>query len=112
MTSFNSLSFSSDQLVSKIPFRISSKLALLLARDRIDIASRLFNFTVEDALAFRDITDHTNSLRESVDPMFQLMTQRRVTVDQLVQVLKEMQRLDAIRVLTEAGYPADNALGM
>ncbi|XP_068750718.1 uncharacterized protein [Montipora capricornis] len=99
-----------DQLVSKIPFRISSKLALLLARDRVGIVSKLFNFTVEDALAFRDITDHTNNLRESVDPMFQLMSHRRVTVDQLVQVLKEMQRLDAIRVLIEAGYPADNAL--
>jgi len=40
-----------------------------------------------------------------MDGVFQLMRQRHVKLGQLVQVLKEMQRFDALSVLTEAGYP-------
>ena len=41
----------------------------------------------------------------SMDDVFQLMRERHVNLGQLVQVLKEMQRFDALSVLTEAGYP-------
>ncbi|XP_015751012.1 PREDICTED: uncharacterized protein LOC107330992 isoform X1 [Acropora digitifera] len=100
-----------DQLVSTMPFRVYSRLALRLAGDRIDIASRLFNLCLEDAMALREITEHTRTLRQGVDIVFDMMIQRDVTLGQLVQVLKEMGRFDAIGLLTEAGYPDDNALG-
>lgn len=99
-----------DQLVSTMPFRVYSRLALRLAGDRIDIASRLFNLCLEDAMALREITEHTRTLRQGVDIVFDMMIQRDVTLGQLVQVLKEMGRFDAIGLLTEAGYPDDNAL--
>ena len=115
MSLYNIVSFSlfqiSDQLVSTMPFRVYSTLALRLAGDRIDIASRLFNLCLEDAMALREITEHTRSLRQGVDIVFEMMIQRDVTLGQLVQVLKEMGRFDAIGLLTEAGYPDDNALG-
>lgn len=115
MSLYNIVSFSlsqiSDQLVSTMPFRVYSRLALRLAGDRIDIASRLFNLCLEDAMALREITEHTRSLRQGVDIVFDMMIQRDVTLGQLVQVLKEMRRFDAIGLLTEAGYPDDNALG-
>ena len=87
-----------------------SQLALLLARDRINIASRLFDLTLEEAMALRDITDHTRNLRLSVDMVFELMSERHVTLGQLVEVLMEIHRYDAISVLIEAGYP-DRSLG-
>ena len=82
-----------------------SRLSLLLSRDRVAIASSLFNLTLEEAMALRDITDHACNFRLSMDVVFQLMSERRVTLGELVQVLREMQRFDAISVLTEAGYP-------
>lgn len=94
-----------DQLISTIPFRVYSQLALLLARNRIEIASRLFDLTLEEAMALQDIANHTNSLRRSVDMVFELMSERHVTLGQLVEVLREIHRFDAISVLTEAGYP-------
>lgn len=94
-----------------MPFRIYSRLALRLAGDRIDIASRLFNLCLEDAIALKEITEHTRSLRQGVDIVFGMMMQHGVTLGQLVQVLKEMKRFDAISLLTEAGYRGDNALG-
>ena len=53
-------------------------------------------------MSLRDNTEH-GSL--SMDDVFQLMSERHVSVGQLVQVLKEIQRFDALSVLTEAGYP-------
>ena len=86
-----------------------SQLVLLLARDRISIASRLFDLTFEEATALRDITDR-NCMHSTMDAVFQLMSERHVTLGELVQVLREMNRFDAISVLTEAGYP-DNTAG-
>lgn len=94
-----------------MPFRVYSRLAPRLAGDRIDIASRLFNLCLEDAMTLREITEHTHSLRQSMDIVFEMMIERHVTLGQLVQVLKEMKRFDAIGLLTEAGYRDDNALG-
>lgn len=99
-----------DQLVSTMPFRVYSRLALRLAGDRIDIASRLFNLSLEDAMTLREVTEHTRSLRQGMDIVFKMMIQRDVTLGQLVQVLKEMERFDALALLTEVGYRDDNAL--
>jgi len=93
-----------DQLISTIPFRVYSRLAFLLARDRIDLASRLCDLTFEEAMVLRDITDHTTNLRHSMDIVFELMSERQVRLGELVQVLREMRRFDAISVLIEAGY--------
>ena len=81
-----------------------SRLALLLARDRIDLASRLCDLTFEEAMVLRDITDHPTNLRRSMDIVFELMSERQVRLGELVQVLREMRRFDAISVLIEAGY--------
>ena len=62
-------------------------------------------------MTLREITEHTHSLRQSMDIVFEMMIERHVTLGQLVQVLKEMKRFDAIGLLTEAGYRDDNALG-
>lgn len=62
-------------------------------------------------MTLREITEHTRSLRQGMDIVFEMMIQRHVTLGQLVQVLKEMKRFDAIGLLTEAGYRDDNALG-
>ena len=91
-----------DQLISTIPFRVYAQLTTLLARDKINIAGRLFNLTLEEAMSLRDSAEHGCL---SVDGVFQLMRERHVNLGQLVQVLKEMQRFDALSVLTEAGYP-------
>lgn len=91
-----------DQLISTIPYRVYTQLTTLLARDKINIAGRLFNLTLEEAMSLRDDTEHSC---QSMDGVFQLMRQRHVNLGQLVQVLKEMQRFDALSVLTEAGYP-------
>ena len=53
-------------------------------------------------MSLRDSAEHGCL---SMDGVFQLMRERHVTLGQLVQVLKEMQRFDALSVLTEAGYP-------
>ena len=53
-------------------------------------------------MSLRDNTEHGCL---NMDSVFQLMRERHVTLGQLVQVLKEMQRFDALSVLTEAGYP-------
>ena len=79
-----------------------TQLTTLLARDKINIAGRLFNLTLEEAMSLRDDTEHSC---QSMDGVFQLMRQQHVNLGQLVQVLKEMQRFDALSVLTEAGYP-------
>ena len=79
-----------------------TQLTTLLARDKINIAGRLFNLTLEEAMSLRDDTEHSC---QSMDGVFQLMRQRHVNLGQLVQVLKEMQRFDALSLLTEAGYP-------
>ncbi|XP_078371694.1 uncharacterized protein LOC144655336 [Oculina patagonica] len=91
-----------DQLVSTIPYRVYSHLTTLLARDIINVAARLFNLTLEEAMSLKDNTAFGHS---SAAAVFQLMMQRHVNLGQLVQVLNEMQRLDALSVLTEAGYP-------
>lgn len=91
-----------DQLISTIPFRVYTQLTTLLARDKINIAGRLFNLTLEEAMSLRDNAEHGCL---SMDDVFQLMRERHVSLGQLVQVLKEMQRFDALNVLTEAGYP-------
>lgn len=91
-----------DQLISTIPFRVYTQLTTLLARDKINIAGRLFNLTLEEAMSLRDNAEHGCL---SMDNVFQLMRERHVNLRQLVQVLKEMQRFDALSVLTEAGYP-------
>ena len=90
-----------DQLISTIPFRVYTQLTTLLARDKINIAGRLFNLTLEEAMSLRDNAEHGCL---SMDDVFQLMRERHVNLGQLVQVLKEMQRFDALSVLTEAGY--------
>ena len=82
-----------------------SQLVLLLARDRINIASRIFDLTLEEAIALKDLTGHSNSMHAGMDAVFQLMSERQVRLGELVEVLKEMNRYDAISVLTEAGYP-------
>ncbi|XP_078376576.1 uncharacterized protein LOC144659921 isoform X2 [Oculina patagonica] len=96
-----------DQLVATIPYRVYSQLTTLLAKDRINIAGRLFNLTLAEAMSLRDNTacDHS-----SMDAVFQLMKERHVKLGQLVQVLHEMQRFDALSVLTEAGYPVQSQL--
>jgi len=91
-----------DQLISTIPYRVYTQLTTLLARDKINIAGRLFNLTLEEAMSLRDNTEHGC---QGMDGVFQLMRERHVNLGQLVQVLKEMQRFDALSVLTEAGYP-------
>ena len=53
-------------------------------------------------MSLRDNTEHGC---QGMDGVFQLMRERHVNLGQLVQVLKEMQRFDALSVLTEAGYP-------
>ena len=58
-------------------------------------------------MSLRDSAEHGCL---SMDGVFQLMRERHVTLGQLVQVLKEMQRFDALSVLTEAGYPDHPAL--
>ena len=96
----------SDQRISTIPYRVYSQLVLLLARDRINIASRIFDLTLEEAIALKDLTEHScNSMHTGMDAVFQLMSERQVRLGELVEVLKEMNRYDAISVLTEAGYP-------
>ncbi|XP_078371691.1 uncharacterized protein LOC144655335 isoform X2 [Oculina patagonica] len=91
-----------DQLVSTIPYRVYCQLAILLPRDIINVAGRLFNLTLEEAISLRDNTTYG---RSSVDAVFQLMKERDVNLGQFVQVLNEMQRFDVLSVLTEAGYP-------
>jgi len=81
---------------------VYTQLTTLLARDKINIAGRLFNLTLEEAMSLRDNTEHGC---QGMDGVFQLMRERHVNLGQLVQVLKEMQRFDALSVLTEAGYP-------
>ena len=44
-------------------------------------------------------------MHTGMDAVFQLMSERQVRLGELVEVLKEMNRYDAISVLTEAGYP-------
>ena len=96
----------SDQRISTIPYKVYSQLVLLLARDRINIASRIFDLTLEEAIALKDLTEHScNSMHTGMDAVFQLMSERQVRLGELVEVLKEMNRYDAISVLTEAGYP-------
>ena len=96
----------SDQLISTIPYKVYSQLVLLLARDRINIASRIFDLTLEEAIALKDLTEHScNSMHTGMDAVFQLMSERQVSLGELKEVLKEMNRYDAISVLTEAGYP-------
>ena len=95
----------SDQRISTIPYKVYSQLVLLLARDRINIASRIFDLTLEEAIALKDLTEHSNSMHAGMDAVFQLMSERQVRLGELVEVLKEMNRYDAISVLTEAGYP-------
>ena len=96
----------SDQRISTIPYKVYSQLVLLLARDRINIASRIFDLTLEEAIALKDLTEHScNSMHTGMDAVFQLMSERQVRLSELVEVLKEMNRYDAISVLTEAGYP-------
>ena len=51
------------------------------------------------------LRDNTSCDHSSMDAIFQLMKERHVKLGQLVQVLIEMQRFDALSVLTEAGYP-------
>ena len=94
--------FLSDQLISSIPYTVYSQLSALLARDRIHIAAKLFNLTLAEALSLRDNTDHDH---QSMDAVFQLMRERHVNLGRLVEVLREMQRFDALSVLTDAGYP-------
>ncbi|KAL9977646.1 hypothetical protein ACROYT_G015075 [Oculina patagonica] len=91
-----------DQLVSAIPYRVYFQLTTMLARDIVNVAGRLFNLTLEEAMSLMEITacDHS-----SADAVFQLMKERHVNLGQLVQVLEEMQRFDVLNVLTEAGYP-------
>ncbi|XP_078364114.1 uncharacterized protein LOC144648426 [Oculina patagonica] len=91
-----------DQLVSAIPYRVYFQLTTMLARDIVNVAGRLFNLTLEEAMSLMEITacDHS-----SADAVFQLMKERHVNLGQLVQVLEEMQRFDVLSVLTEAGYP-------
>ena len=89
-----------DQLISTIPYRVYTRLTALLAKDEINIAGRLFNLTLEEAMSLRDNTEHG-----CMDSVFQLMRERHVNLGQFVQVLKEIQRFDALSVLTEAGYP-------
>ena len=96
----------SDQLISTIPYKVYSQLVLLLARDRINIASRIFDLTLEEAIALKDLTEHScNSMHTGMDAVFRLMSERQVRLGELVEVLKEINRYDAISVLTEAGYP-------
>ena len=62
--------------------------------------------TLEEAIALKDLTEHScNSMHTAMDAVFQLMSERQVRLGELVEVLKEMNRYDAISVLTEAGYP-------
>ena len=96
-----------DQLISTIPYRVYTQLTALLARDKINIAGRLFNLTLEEAMSLRDNTEHGCL---SMDGVFQLMRERHVNLGQLVQVLKEMQRFDALTALTDAGYPDNPTL--
>lgn len=56
------------------------------------------------------LRDNTACDHSSMDAVFQLMKERHVTLSQLVQVLNEMQRFDALSVLAEAGYPDDPRL--
>ena len=53
-------------------------------------------------MSLRDSAEHGC---QTMDGVFQLMREMHVNLGQLVQVLKEMQRFDALSVLTEAGYP-------
>ena len=62
--------------------------------------------TLEEAIALKDLTEQScNSMHAGMDSVFQLMSERQVRLGELVEVLKEMNRYDAISVLTEAGYP-------
>ena len=45
--------FSTDQLVSTIPYRVYSQLTALLARDGINLAGRLFNLTLEETMSLK-----------------------------------------------------------
>ena len=51
-------SYITDQLISTIPFRVYAQLTTLLARDKINIAGRLFNLTLEEAMSLRDSAEH------------------------------------------------------
>ena len=56
------------------------------------------------------LRDNTACDHSSMDTVFQLMKERHVNLGELVQVLNEIQRFDALSVLTEAGYPDDQRL--
>lgn len=96
------INFFSDQLISSIPYTVYSQLSALLIRDRIDLAAKLFNLTLEEAISLKDNTDHEC---HGMDAIFQLMKERNVNLGHLVEVLREMQRYDALSVLIKAGYP-------
>lgn len=91
-----------DQLISSIPYTVYSQLSALLIRDRIDLAAKLFNLTLEEAISLKDNTDREC---HGMDAIFQLMKERNVNLGHLVEVLREMQRYDALSVLIKAGYP-------
>lgn len=68
--------------------------------------------TLEEAIALKDLTEHScNSMHTGMDAIFQLMSEREVRLGELVEVLKQINRYDAISVLTEAGYPGYYTLG-
>ena len=95
--------------MSKLPYSVYCQLTPLLARDRIKVAARVLYLTLEETNAlFITAFDHPGV---PVDAVFQLMMERQVNLGQLVKVLKDMQRFDALGVLTEAGYP-DHVSGM
>lgn len=91
-----------DQLISSIPYTVYSQLSALLTRDHINIAARLFNLTLEEAMLLRDNADHA---WQRMDAIFQLMKERNLNLGHLVEVLMEMKRYDALSVLIKAGYP-------
>lgn len=96
------VTYRTDQLISSIPYTVYSQLSALLIRDRIDLAAKLFNLTLEEAISLKDNTDHEC---HGMDAIFQLMKERNVNLGHLVEVLREMQRYDALSVLIKAGYP-------
>ena len=84
-----------------MPYKVYSQLTALLNRDWLRIAGVLFHLTLEKVVLLKDSSPEGHNM----DAIFLLMCERQIKLGQLVEVLMELQRFDAISLLTEAGYP-------
>ena len=66
------------------------------------VCDRALKLTQEDI----DVLAHKYPI-EPMKGVFDIMRERKMIVGQLVAVLSEIERLDALEILTNAGYPLD-----